>query len=207
MSNDTKLIEFVFGTLDQVSRGELERELETSAQIREELAEIAEVLSLIAEAEQPRLSAGDLRARLMKSLDQETPFQGFVHRLARFFDLGKAEIRKVLNQVNAVPSAPWEANAFPGTHLLHFNGGPRVAAADCGLVYVEPGQVFPTHRHLGDEWGLILQGCKQEIGGHTYEPGDIMYKAPGSVHSYRVAGDEPLIWAAVLREGLEFVES
>ena len=203
--DDTRLIEYLLGTLDPDACAELERELQRSADLRAELAEIADTLSLVAETAPPIQPSAELRERLLESLDHPGQFSGFTQRLCQFFDLGTTRIGEILAHVNAVPGKPWRANTFPGTHLLHFDGGERVATADCGLIYMEPGQAFPAHRHLGDEWVIILQGRIQELGGRRYETGEIVYSKAGSEHAFRAIGDRPLVLAVVLYKGLEFI--
>ena len=88
--------------------------------------------------------------------------------------------------------------------LFHLPGGPRVAAADCGLVRLEPGVRFPTHRHAGDEWSFMLAGEAEEEGtGDRWIPGDLLHRPPGTAHAYRAVSREPLVFAVVLHGGLQ----
>jgi putative transcriptional regulator len=112
----------------------------------------------------------------------------------------------MLDALGAVSEEPWEDAGMAGVRLLHLDGGPKVATADCGLVHVEPGRAFPPHRHLGDEWVLVLQGQAQEDSGRQFLPGDLIHKAPGTVHSFRILGKEPFAFAVVLFEGLAWAK-
>jgi putative transcriptional regulator len=91
--------------------------------------------------------------------------------------------------------------------LLHLAGGPRVASADCGLVRIEPGARFPRHRHLGDEWSLVLAGEAEEGTGARWAPGDLVHRPADSAHAFRVVSAEPLVFAVVLQGGLELREA
>lgn len=203
---NSKLVEYALGILDEETAKQMQAELESSVQNQSELREIEEALTLLAETEQPLMPSEHLRARILNTVRQETRFSGFVERLCDFFDLDRKTVEKHLSSLNQISSETWQINTFPGTHLLHFEGGPHIAGnADCGLVYIEPGKMIAAHRHLGDEWSFVLQGQMKEINGRIYHPGDCMHRSAGSVHALQSIGEKPLIFAAVLIEGLEFV--
>ncbi|MEL7451469.1 MAG: cupin domain-containing protein, partial [Pseudomonadota bacterium] len=88
--------------------------------------------------------------------------------------------------------------------LLHFAGGPAVATADCGLVRIEAGTQFPYHTHIGTETALILAGCLEDHDGQVYYPGDVSFMEPGSGHTFKAIGDDDLLLAVVINEGLSF---
>ena len=200
-----KLIEYVLGLLDNPTREQVERALASSPEHRQMLVQAEELLGNVAQSIEPVVPSDRLRERLLASLKTSVPFEGFLDRLTAFFDLGDTQLRKLLNTVNAVPQLPWEPSGLPGVHFLHFTGGPRVATADCGLVYMEPKQIFPKHKHHGEEWTLVLQGSIREDDGKVCSPGDLTYKVAGSAHSFQVVGDEPHVYAVVLHEGFEWV--
>lgn len=203
--DDDKLAEYALKTLDDETARALAAEIANSAQQQAALREIEDALTLLAEAEQPIAPSAQLRARVLNAVRQETRFSGFIERLCDFFDLPRETVASQLSLLNQVHAKPWQMNAFPGTHLLHFDGGARIAAnADCGLVYVEPGNRIAAHRHLGDEWSLVLQGELRETGSAIYYPGDRLHRRAGSVHAIESVGSDALIFAAVLIEGLEF---
>jgi len=204
---DNKMIEYALNILDKESSKILEDELKSSHSDNAELRDIEQALTLLSKAEQPIFPTKNLRMRVMHSIQRETKFTGFVQRLCDFYDLEQETIEKHIAKLNNVLTELWQVNAFPGAHLLHFDGGPRIAkTADCGLVYVEPKHVIAPHRHLGDEWSLVLQGQMLEIDGPVYQEGDLIHRPAGSVHSIKSIGDEPLIFAAILFEGLEFID-
>lgn len=164
-------------------------------------------------APEPGLSAEELAAgtrpapppealwgRLERSLDVE-PFSPFADQLASLFDLGAARVAEVLREL--VDPARWEAT-MPGVELFHLVGGPQTAGADVGFVRVQPGTLFPTHRHGGPEDVLILQGCLRDSDGSEAGPGEQTQKAPGSEHHFTAMGDCETIFAVVVF-GIEFV--
>jgi 2,4'-dihydroxyacetophenone dioxygenase len=62
------------------------------------------------------------------------------------------------------------------------------------LIRLEPGAVMPRHRHTGDTHIFNLQGSRELIQtGEIAGPGDYVYEPPGTVDSWRTAGDVPCI--------------
>ncbi len=206
-NEDNKLAEFALKILDPETEQALRAEIESSASSRSALREIEDALTLLADAEQPIAPSTQLRDRVLNALQRETRFAGFAERLSDFFNLQRETIEKHLSSLDHVSAKTWQIDAFPGTHLYHLDGGPLIEAnADCGLVYVEPGQKIATHRHLGEEHSFILQGQLKEDNGAIFYPGDYMHRSAGSVHALQSVGNEPLIFAAILIEGLEFID-
>lgn len=203
---DIKLEEYALKILDETSAKKLQVEIDSLTKNQTTLQEIENAITLLAKQEKLLLPPDSLRKRVMSSIQHETRFNGFVQRLCDFFDLKQEIIEKHLSNLDNVLTEPWQINAFPGAHLLHFDGGPSIAKnADCGLVFVELNQIVPAHRHSGEEWSFIIQGQMQEIKGSLYCAGDIIHRPVGSVHSIKSVGREPLIFAAILVNGLEFI--
>ena len=147
-----------------------------------------------------------LRGALLGTIAARTKGSGFAERLARLFDLERESAIQLIHEAGGGAEG-WEAFPVAGVRLFHLAGGPRVAAADCGLVRIEPGARFPLHRHVGDEWTLTLAGEAEEEGtGARFSPGDLVHRAPGSAHAYRVTSREPLVFAVVLYGGIQLVE-
>lgn len=205
--DETILIDFSLGLLDPAERQDVERELAASPALQAELRAIEETLTDVALSVESVRPSADVKTRLFASFQAQTRFAGFVDRVAEFFDLGAQRARELLDSISALPNPPWEASPVPGTSLLHFDGGPRVAeAVNCGLVHIAPGGGFPKHRHIGDEWALILQGSSQEDSGAVSQPGDLLHKEADSEHAFRVISDEPLVFAVVLYGGIQIVQ-
>ena len=72
------------------------------------------------------------------------------------------------------------------------------------LVWAKPGARYPSHRHLGDEHILVLQGALGDARG-VYRAGDICRSRAGSVHSENVVGDEDCFCFVVYHGGHESV--
>jgi quercetin dioxygenase-like cupin family protein len=153
---------------------------------------------------EPVAASRELRAAVLGTIAGASRLSGFGPRLAALFDLARERAGELLREAAGPATSGWEVIPIPDVKLFHFAGGPRVAGADCGLVRLEPGARFPGHRHAGDEWVLVLAGEAEEEGtGQRWAPGDLVYRAPGSAHAYRVVSREPLVFAVVLHGGLE----
>lgn len=73
------------------------------------------------------------------------------------------------------------------------------------LVWARPGAAMASHRHLGDEEILVLQGRLRDERGE-YGPGDICRSREGSVHHEEVVGDEDCVCYVVYHGGHEPAE-
>lgn len=205
MDSDPGLwVEYALGLLDEDVRRRVEQQLEHSEDARNALAEAIESLSTFGEGESPLRPPDSVRAAVLAAVRPERRFEGFVDRMSTFLDLATSNVRALVRSIDVAtdPDGGWQPDE-PGTLLYHFEGGPRVAEADCGLVRVEAGSGYPAHRHLGDEWNFVLSGTAREDSGAVWNTGDVVHRKAGSVHSFRVIGDEPLVFAVVLHGGIE----
>ena len=200
---DARLAELTLRLLDPEERAAALRELADSPDQREALDRVEEALGALSLSEPAVQPSDRVRELLLASVADDGSFAGFVERVAALFDLSAERTREILTAVDRVDTDAWIADR-PGTRLFHLEGGPRVEAADCGLVHMEIGARYPAHRHKGDEWAFILRGrAEEEHSGVVWEPGDLVQRPAGSVHAFRVLGDEPFVFAVVLYEGIE----
>jgi quercetin dioxygenase-like cupin family protein len=142
--------------------------------------------------------SADLRSRLLASVDPASLLAGFAPRLATFFDLPQDRAGAILRDAADVQGAVWVGTPLAGVRLQHFDGGPRFAGKDCGLVYLAPGTAFPAHGHEGDEWNLMLSGTIEEDSGERWEAGDFVIRTDGTRHSFRAVGPSPALFAVIL---------
>jgi hypothetical protein len=162
------------------------------------LGEALSELALAAKAP-PQL----LRERLLATVSRpRLRFAPLFGALSELFDLGDTDLASLFERA-ASPEA-WQQSAVPGTQLLHLQGGPRVASADNGLVRVAAGARFPTHRHLGLERVLVLDGgYRDEPSGRLYLPGDWHEMAAATTHAYTALAKRPLLFAVSLVAGVD----
>lgn len=201
---DSKLMEYALGSLDASCRDEMERALRDDAGLRAQLKEVTELLDDIGAAVPPVAPNPRVREKLLKSVRAATRFEGYLDRLANLFDLEVARLREILTSADNDADV-WHDAGVTGVKLMHFNGGPRVSSADCGLVQLEPGASFPRHTHCGDELALVLQGEVRDDSGCVFRSGDFAHMPSGSQHAFTAGEHEPLLLAVVLHGTLEAV--
>lgn len=177
----------------------------------EGLVELARILDDEATLEALALTADPVppkpggRAALLAALEPSARFDAYADRIAALFDLARERVLELLSAIPQALQAPWEDGRVEGVRLLHFDGGPRHAAAHCGLVHIEPGVSYPGHRHRGDEWSLVLAGRAEEDSGSVWLPGDLVHRPAGSAHGFRTLGDEPFVFAVAVHDGIEYL--
>ncbi len=148
----------------------------------------------------PRASARDA---LLEDAARTHRFDELVAPFAEACDLEPAEAERLLLGVD--DPARWSAGPAPWIHLIHFEGGPKTARCITGIVRIDPGKSFPRHGHLGEETVLVLQG-RARSEGRTYGRGDVLRAGPDDEHEVEVVSDIPLIYLAVVAEGIRLGE-
>jgi putative transcriptional regulator len=177
-------------------------------------AAVAKDPSLAAELRAYEESANDIvapaapdpyvKTRLMASIGIGA-YEKYSAKMADLFDVSVDRARELLSLIDR-PSS-WEpaiAGMDIGVLLVHFDGGPRFANADCGYVLIQPGASFPVHTHLGEEKSLILAGrLRDRRTGKVYVAGDeIEHPHNDMEHDVVCDGDEPVMYAARATNGL-----
>jgi anti-sigma factor RsiW len=147
----------------------------------------------------PVAPAPEVKARLLASVGAGR-FERFADRMAQLFDVTVDRARELLGLIER--PASWEPG-IPGISLVHFDGGPAYAAADCGYIRLAPGAVFPLHGHRGEEVSLILAGQLRDSTGRVLSPGDELVQAEGTSHDLTCLGDTDCIFAARAMNGIE----
>jgi anti-sigma factor ChrR (cupin superfamily) len=155
------------------------------------------VLDALASALEPAAPpARGLRARLFGRIGGRDRFLPFLDRLIALFDLSEDDTRREVDAITE-PSAEWE-ELVDGCKFRDFEGGPGLGEAHAGLIRLQPGAVFPNHRHVGEERILLLQGRVRDSEGNEYRAGDTLVSADGTEHEMVAVGDEEVIYAAVV---------
>lgn len=126
-------------------------------------------------------------------------FEKFSGRMASLFDVTVDRARELLGLIER--PASWEAGA-PNCDLVHFDGGPAYANADCGFVRLAPHALFPLHTHAGEEVSFILAGTLTDRRtGRAYMPGEEIVEAAHTEHDV-IAGDEEVLYVARALDGI-----
>ena len=141
----------------------------------------------------------DVKTRLMASIGAGR-FERFAARVSSLFDVTIDRARELLGL--AERGASWET-PVPGVGLVHFDGGPACATADCGFIRIAPGCTFPWHTHRGEEVSVILSGTLRDHSGRLLRPGDELVQATGSQHDLSAEGSEEVIFVARAFNGID----
>jgi putative transcriptional regulator len=141
----------------------------------------------------------DVEAQLLASIGGGR-LERFAAQMSKIFDVTVDRARELFGITER--ASAWDIR-LPGIGLIHFDGGPACATADCGFIRIMPGGTFPWHTHRGDELSLIVAGTLRDHDGKLYRPGDELFHPGGSSHELTVAGDEPVIFIARAFDGIE----
>lgn len=144
-----------------------------------------------------------LRERLLATVARpRLRFAPLFTALGELFDLGDTDLAGIFER--AADSRAWTQVPIPGVQLLHLRAGPRVAAADNGLVRIQAGAHFPTHLHLGSERVLVLDGgYRDRESGRVYRAGDLHEMLEGSSHAYTALPERDLLLAVSVVGGVD----
>jgi len=147
----------------------------------------------------PVVPSPEVKRRLIASVGAG-PFERFSSRLTSLFDVTVERARELLGLIER--TASWEPQ-IPGVELVHFDGGPAAAAADCGFIRIAVGAMFPPHTHVREETAVILAGrVRDAASGTLYAAGDEYVMPPESSHALACEGDEPCLFAVRASGGI-----
>jgi len=165
---------------------------------------IESVLAVIGAATGECAPAPAMKGRLLAVVSTgQLRYAPFFSKICGLFDVNRDSVLHLFERSET--DTEWQPGPHPSIQLLHLQGGAAVVGADVGLVRMPSGFIWPSHRHLGDERVLILQGGYDDDAGKTYRAGDIHEMASGTVHGFVVHADRPLLLAVVLFNGIEMV--
>ena len=138
------------------------------------------------------------------AIHRPRPFAAFVSRVALAMDVAESVARRLLDGIDAASS--WVAGPSPSSRLYHVEPGPRVLAVGgiAGFVRVQPGAVFPRHKHLGAEHVIVLQGGFRDEDGQDFVAGQDSHQGAGTDHEFVAHEGEPLIYLAVIHGQVDF---
>ncbi|HEY0192042.1 MAG TPA: cupin domain-containing protein [Kofleriaceae bacterium] len=190
---------YALGILEADEATTVERAVAADARLATELSTYQETAGQICAVTRPVAPGSDVFARLLASVGHGR-FDAFATRMAKLFDVAVERARELLGLIER--PASWVPQ-IPGISLVHFDGGPAVAAADCGFVRLEPGATFPPHSHLGEELVTILSGqVRDATNDRVLGPGEDYLQVEGSLHYLVCVGDEPCIYASRATNGI-----
>lgn len=190
---------YALGLLEPDEAAGVERAIAGDPTLAAELAAYQRATDALGDAVAPALPSPDVKARLLASVGGGR-FEAFAGRMAKLFDVSVERARELLGLIER--PASWVPQ-IPGIALVHFEGGPSLANADCGFLRVAPGTLFPPHTHLGDELVIVLAGQMRDmVNGQVVGPGEDYVQATGTTHYFQAVGDEDLVYASRAIDGI-----
>jgi len=188
---------YALGILEPDELQAVERAVARDPKLAAELLAYQDTTSQLVTSLEP---SPDVKTRLLASVGGG-PFERFAQRLGSLFDVTVDRAREFLGLI-ARP-ASWEVQA-PGIALVHFDGGPAWAAADCGFIRLTPGAIFPFHKHLGEEVCVVIEGAVFDpTNNRLIEAGDDYSQPIGTEHALINKGSVDCIFAARVMHGIE----
>jgi 2,4'-dihydroxyacetophenone dioxygenase len=111
-------------------------------------------------------------------------------------------IARELPHIARADELPWVPSPVPGksSRPLRFLHGDRGFVE---LLRMEPGVAMPPHRHTGETHAFNLSGRRRLDTGAVIGPGDYVYEPAGTIDSWAVIGDEPLVALVVVMGEVE----
>jgi putative transcriptional regulator len=190
---------YALGILESDEATIVERAIAADAALAAELAAYQQTADALGTAIQPVAPPPEVKRRLFASIGGGR-FEAFSGRMARLFDVTVDRARELLGLIER--PASWVPQ-IPGISLVHFDGGPAAAAADCGFIRLSPGAIFPPHSHLGEELVTILSGRIHDVtNDRMVGPGDDYLQPEGTNHYLVCVGDEDCIFASRAMNGI-----
>jgi anti-sigma factor RsiW len=190
---------YALGILEADEVSVVERALAADATLAVELAVYHQTTDAIGAAIQPVAPPPEIKQRLLASIGGGR-FEPFSGRLARLFDVTVDRARELLGLIER--PASWVPQ-IPGISLVHFDGGPAAAAADCGFIRLALGATFPPHTHLGEEVVTILSGRVHDVtNDRMVGPGEDYVQAEGTHHYLVCVGEDDCIFASRAINGI-----
>lgn len=217
---DSRLTAYALGLLSAEEYRSLSQELEGNEELCHQLMTIEDWVYTLEDNQAALQPQPTLLSNILSSLEVSTHPEYLVKRLKKLFNLSSRVVHDLLSLAQNMPekstliksgptkNAPnntWVSSGIAGVYLFHLEGGAAVKNADCGLVYLEPGTNFPAHKHLGDEWALLLKGSIVEEDGSEHTMGDICFSPASSEHTFHTLDNESAMLAVVSYSGIEFI--
>ena len=192
---------YALGILPPDEAAVVERAIAGDAALAAELASYQQATAALGATIHPVAPSADVKQRLLASIGAGR-FEAFSGRMAKLFDVTVDRARELLGLIER--PASWIPQIIPGISLVHFEGGPSLATADCGFVRIVPGGVFPPHTHLGEEIVTILSGQLHDVtNDRVIRPGDDYLQTEGTTHYLVCIGTEDCVYASRAINGIE----
>lgn len=155
-------------------------------------------------AEEAALANGALE-EVMQRIDAED-FSFAQIELPSYLDEACFELRHIVQK--ALSTSDWQVGA-PGHRHIRLQIPESTIERSGGGVYLvelDAGCSARHHRHLGEEYTLVLKGAVEGLGeGTTAKVGSLVYREKGSTHQPKAADGCDCVFLVVLTGGFEYI--
>ncbi len=173
---------YALETLTPVERAEFEQHFSRVCAPCESTVRLFEsVAGELGLAVEPVVPPVHLRQALLDSINEESPGKNTIElRTGTGTDGGSVLFNDAGLLLTRSTAMSWQASALPGvwTKPLFID---RARKYSTSVVRMDPGSVYPSHRHHDIEELYLLEGDLR-VKGHVMQPGDYCRAEPGSIH-------------------------
>ncbi|MFI5300098.1 MAG: cupin domain-containing protein [Polyangiales bacterium] len=146
------------------------------------------------------------RARLLALVAGPDRYAPFADRVASLFELESAPAVALLTEL-ATSTERWRAGPIEGTAWWPVKSPVNARGVQTWLLRIEGGCRLPTHRHVGEETVLVIEGAYQSSDESWAAAGDVTRLPANSIHDLRVPPGAPCVCAVRLEKGMELLIS
>lgn len=168
----------VLDTLDESESRALAEKLQKSPELESERAGFEAAIAAIAYTAPPVPVAPDLKNRLFQRIAELPP-------TAELVNLPPIVTEKTENKTSSLivrsGDVRWKPYGVPGVWIGKLSFDKKKREITC-LMRLEPGAIFPLHRHAASEEVFVLEG-DLIVEGEVCHQGDYIRSVPGSIHS------------------------
>ncbi|ETW95154.1 MAG: hypothetical protein ETSY1_31820 [Candidatus Entotheonella factor] len=184
-SQDTMAL-YALGALDAEESKPIAERLQSGDEASAtELQQAEKLIGLMGHLAPAATPPASLKHRLMARINNELPSPSSTTAMRSSIDL---------------ESLDWVPSDWPGVHV-HWLRQDEETGSGAVYFHIQPGYSAPSHRHIGAEDCLVMQGGFRDRRGE-YRAGDLVYYEPGSVHEdFQALDGEPCVLFVVYQQG------
>lgn len=179
---------YALGALDAEASKPIAERLEAGDEATaEDLQRAEQLIAFLGHLAPAAAPPADLKQRLLERIQNELPPPA-------------PPASSALRSSVDLESLDWVPSDWPGVHVHWLR---QDVSTGSGAVYfhIQPGYSAPSHRHIGAEDCLVLQGGFRDRRGE-YHAGDLVYYEPGSIHQdFQALDGEPCVLFVVYQQG------
>lgn len=192
------LVEYVGGSLSPAFQVCVAAHLHFCESCRAIVAAQEQVAAGLLEQAEPIPVSEGLFDKVLAKIDSTMPNVGTRHNSTEAKDSLPPAVEKALGK--SLDQVRWKTTAS-SLKFCRLPVGEK--EHELGLYKIRPGGQVPVHKHLGEEFTVVLQGSFSDDRGR-YLPGDFLYCDSSISHSPMASADEPCLSITALTAPVQF---